>query len=269
MKNWTLKGLVAGKATTNWPNSGDNDGQDGVAGMPIFDPKQCSLGCQTCVQVCPTKAFSVEKNNLDEVSVSLDYGRCINCQICVETCPSEALKSSPQRAMVSRSKSDLVSSDLEGEPEVNRLQSRISSIFRGSLRLRHVDAGSCNGCESELGALNSPFYNLHRLGIFFTPSPRFADVLLVTGPVVPQMKEPLLRTWEAMPRPRFVVAAGTCAISGAPFDFGYSGGYGLSDLLPVDIFIPGCPPTPAELIHGLLLLTDRIDQKIHGGRNEP
>lgn len=269
MKNWTLKGLVAGKATTAWPDSGNNDGQDEVLGMPIFDPKQCSPGCRECVQVCPTKAFIITKDNLDEESVSLDYGRCVNCQICVESCPTEALKSSPNLLFATRSKSDLVCSDRESEPEVDELQSRISSMFKGSLHVRHVDAGSCNGCESELGALNNPFYNLHRLGIFFTPSPRFADVLLVTGPIVPQMKDPLLRAWEAMPRPRFVLAAGTCPIYGAPFDFGYSGGYGLNDLLPVDVFVPGCPPTPAAFIHGLLLLTDRIGQKVHGGRYEP
>ncbi len=269
MKNWTLKGLAAGKATTTWPDSGNDTGQDGVLGMPIFDPKRCSQGCRECVGVCPTKAISVRMDDLDEASVWLDYGRCVNCQLCIESCPTEALQSSSNLLFASKSVTDLRCSDRESAGEVDELKKRVSSMFKGSLHVRHVDAGSCNGCESELVALNNPFYNLHRLGIFFTPSPRFADVLLVTGPLVPQMKDPLLRAWEAMPEPRFVVAGGTCPIYGAPFDFGYSGGHGLNNFLPVDVFVPGCPPTPAALIHGLLLLTDRIGQKVHGGRYEP
>lgn len=201
-------------------------------------------------------------------SVSLDYGRCINCQICVESCPTDALQRSSDLVFAAKSRRDLIMDDISHDTEANELASRIRILFKSSLHIRHVDAGSCNGCESELQALNNPFYNLHRLGIFFTPSPRFADVLLVTGPVVPQMQEPLLRTYEGMPRPRFVIAGGTCPISGAPFDFGYSSGSGLDKHLPVDVFIPGCPPTPAAFIHGLLLLTDRISQRIHRGRYE-
>ena len=118
--------------------------------------------------------------------------------------------------------------------------------FRRSLHVRHVDAGSCNGCESELQALNNPFYNLHRLGIFFTPSPRFADLLLVTGPVTYAMLEPLRATYEAMPEPRWVMAVGTCAVSGGIAGGGYACGNGLDGVLPVDVFLPGCPPNPGR-----------------------
>ena len=114
--------------------------------------------------------------------------------------------------------------------------------FRRSLHIRHVDAGSCNGCESELQALNNPFYNLHRFGIFFTPSPRFADLLLVTGPVTYAMRDPLLRTYEAMPEPRWVMAVGACAISGGVAGGGYACANGLDGILPVDLYLPGCPP---------------------------
>jgi Ni,Fe-hydrogenase III small subunit len=129
-----------------------------------------------------------------------------------------------------------------------------------------VDAGSCNGCESELQALNNPFYNLHRLGIFFTPSPRFADVLLVTGPVTYAMHDPLQRTYAAMPEPKWVVAVGTCAISGGIVEGGYACGHGLEGVIPVDIYLPGCPPNPAAIIEALLLLLKRAPQKAKEGR---
>lgn len=128
-----------------------------------------------------------------------------------------------------------------------------------------MDAGSCNGCESELQALLNPFYNLHRLGIFFTPSPRFADLLLVTGPVTAAMREPLLRTYEAMPQPRWVMAAGTCATGGGTNGGGYACHEGLDGILPVDVWLPGCPPNPAALIEALLLLLRRRPQRVHGG----
>jgi Ni,Fe-hydrogenase III small subunit len=139
-------------------------------------------------------------------------------------------------------------------------------VFGRSLHIRHIDAGSCNGCESELQALNNPFYNLHRLGIFFTPSPRFADLLLVTGPVTYAMRGPLLEAYEAMPDPKFVMAMGVCAISGGTNGGGYACGNGLDGVLPVDIYVPGCPPNPAAMIHALLMLLERAPQRVRGGR---
>jgi Ni,Fe-hydrogenase III small subunit len=140
-----------------------------------------------------------------------------------------------------------------------------TSGYRRSLHIRHVDAGSCNGCESELQALNNPIYNLHRLGIFFTPSPRFADLLLVTGPVTNAMLEPLKAAYEAMPRPRWVMATGTCAVSGALTGGGYAAQQGLGDILPVDVWLPGCPPNPAAIIEALLMFLDRKEQRVRGG----
>ncbi len=149
-------------------------------------------------------------------------------------------------------------------PKVTEPESRHG--FRRSLHIRHVDAGSCNGCESELQALNNPFYNLHRLGIFFTPSPRFADLLLVTGPVTYAMREPLQRAYEAMPEPRWVMAVGTCAVSGGVAGGGYACGNGLEGVLPVDLYLPGCPPNPAALIEALLMFLERAPQRVKGGR---
>ncbi|MDE2149454.1 MAG: NADH:ubiquinone oxidoreductase, partial [Gammaproteobacteria bacterium] len=135
------------------------------------------------------------------------------------------------------------------------------------LHIRHLDAGSCNGCESELQALNNPFYNLHRLGIFFTPSPRAADLLLVTGTHTYAMRQALSATLEGMPRPRWVMAVGACAISGGPAQGGYASGHGLDGVLDVDLWVPGCPPSPAAIIHGLLLLLGRTSRKMHRGRD--
>lgn len=266
MKNWTLKGITSGKATTSWPRPNGDDGQIGVHGFPNFDPELCSDGCQECTKSCPTYAIFLEPAKDDPApKIAIDYGKCINCQNCVKVCPTNALSTTSNFLFGSKNRQDLVLSQTTEQVVKEQLKKSVKDMFGGSLHIRHIDAGSCNGCESELAAMVNPFYNLHRLGIFFTPSPRFADVLLVTGPVVPQMLSPLMRTYEAMPSPKLVIAAGTCAISGAPFDFGYSAGTGVDHQLNVDLYIPGCPPSPAAFIHGLLLLLGRADQHVRRG----
>lgn len=146
-----------------------------------------------------------------------------------------------------------------------QLLETIARLFRRSLHIRHVDAGSCNACESEIKQLTSPYYDLHRLGVFFTTSPRHADLLLVTGPVTRAMEAPLRRTYEAMPDPRLVVGVGACACDGGIFGPSCLTRGGLTGVLPVDVLIPGCPPTPLALIHGLLLAIGRAEQKLRGG----
>jgi Ni,Fe-hydrogenase III small subunit len=123
-----------------------------------------------------------------------------------------------------------------------------------SLSIRQVDAGSCNGCELEIHALNNAFYDLERFGIRFVASPRHADVLMVTGPVTRNMQEALERTWAATPAPKWVVAVGGCAVDGGLFAEGYGCVGGVSAVVPVDLHIPGCPPTPSQLLAGLLAL---------------
>src|SRR5262244_4093145 len=125
-----------------------------------------------------------------------------------------------------------------------------------SLSIREVDAGSCNGCELEIHALNNAFYDLERFGLRFVASPRHADVLLVTGPVTKNMREALERTWNATPDPKWVVAVGDCAIDGGLFSGGYACVGGVSEVVPVDLRIRGCPPRPIDLIRGLLALIE-------------
>ena len=131
-----------------------------------------------------------------------------------------------------------------------------------SLSIREIDAGSCNGCELEIIALNNAFYDLERFGLRIVASPRHADVLMVTGPVTRNMREALLRTWQATPAPKWVVAVGTCARSGGVFATSYACLQGVSDVVPVDLFIAGCPPPPIELLKGLLTLLTAAKQSV-------
>lgn len=160
----------------------------------------------------------------------------------------------------------MMPADGELERVSERLRLAIQRLFRRSLYIRHVDAGSCDACESEVKQLTSPYYDLHRLGVFFTTSPRHADLLLVTGPVTRAMEAPLRRTYEAMPDPKLVVAVGACACHGGVFGASGLTRGGLEGVLPVDVFIPGCPPTPFALIHGLLLAVGRTEQRLYHGR---
>jgi Ni,Fe-hydrogenase III small subunit len=126
-----------------------------------------------------------------------------------------------------------------------------------SLAIREVDAGSCNGCELEINALNNAFYDLERFGLSFVASPRHADVLLVTGPVAKNMREALLRTWQATPAPKWVIAVGDCAVDGGLFADSYACVGAVENVIPVDLRIRGCPPTPTQLLQGLLALLER------------
>ena len=133
-----------------------------------------------------------------------------------------------------------------------RLQQEILGMFAGSLAIRHVDAGSCNGCELEIHMLNNPYYNIEALGIKFVASPRHADLLLVTGPVVRNMEVALRRTYDAMPAPKLVVAVGDCGCNGGIFGESYASCGRVSNVIPVDVAVPGCPPTPTALMRGIL-----------------
>jgi Ni,Fe-hydrogenase III small subunit len=202
------------------------------------------------------------------------------CGLCEEACPEQAVTLTRNVELAARRKADLTvglrilgnghassdasAADLEAEIE-STLRDEITRVFGRSLHIRHVDAGSCNGCESELQALNNPYYNLHRLGIFFTPSPRFADLLLVTGPVTRPMEEPLRNAYEAMAEPKLVVAVGACACSGGIFPPTAFTLGGVDRIVPVDVYIPGCPPPPVALMHGLLVAVGRLEPKIRAG----
>jgi Ni,Fe-hydrogenase III small subunit len=142
-----------------------------------------------------------------------------------------------------------------------RLRRVIQRTLGRSLHVRHLDAGSCNGCEWEIAALLNPYHDIQRLGIDFVASPRHADLLLVTGIMTRNLEDAARRTYEAMPAPRLVVAVGACAISGGVFAGTYAGRDGIGDVLPVDVLVPGCPPRPEALIHGLLVAVGRMEPR--------
>lgn len=136
--------------------------------------------------------------------------------------------------------------------QASQVNDELLALLGRALAIRHVDAGSCNGCELEIHALNNPYYNIEGLGIRFVASPRHADLLLVTGPVSRNMEEALARTYEAMPQPKLVVAAGDCGCNGGIFGESYATVGGVSRVLPVDVAVPGCPPAPGEILRAIL-----------------
>jgi Ni,Fe-hydrogenase III small subunit len=145
-------------------------------------------------------------------------------------------------------------SDAEIEQLAPELKRMVDKQFRGSLAIRMVDAGSCNGCELEIHALNNPYYAIERYGVHFVASPRHADALLVTGPVSRHMEAALIATYAAMAKPCYVIASGDCACNGGEFGVNYASCGAVENVLPVDLKIPGCPPSPAQLTRGLLIL---------------
>jgi len=153
-----------------------------------------------------------------------------------------------------------------GDAAMSELAGRVEALVQKrlgrSLSIREVDAGSCNGCELEIHALNNPFYDLERFGLRFVASPRHADVLLVTGPVTHNMAEALKRTYNAAPDPKWVVAAGDCAANCGVFAGSYACAGAVADIIPVDVHIRGCPPTPVQLLEGLLALLQAAEGRM-------
>jgi Ni,Fe-hydrogenase III small subunit/formate hydrogenlyase subunit 6/NADH:ubiquinone oxidoreductase subunit I len=238
---------------------------------------------------CPTGAIEVQDSQGIR-RVTVDYGRCIYCGECAHADGSGAVQTTRRFELAACQRGDLIqiaeyaldAQGLQGEligcksgdsarpDEIETLRSEvrknISRLFGRSLAIREVDAGSCNGCEMEIGALNSPVYDLERLGMHFVASPRHADMLLVTGPVTRNMELALLKTYHATPAPKMVIAVGACGISGGIYGRNYATVGGVNAVLPVDVFIPGCPPRPHALLHGILLALGRMKQREFGGR---
>ena len=197
----------------------------------------------------------------------LDKGRCIMCGLCQEAAPAIfEVKSAFPRPVKSRSglvvaqSPDTAPSGPESSHEElgRRLSEKITKTLGRSLAIREVDAGSCNGCEVEVAALNNAIYDIERFGVHFVASPRHADVLLVTGVGSRNMESALRRTYDATPDPKVVVAVGACAATGGIFGDTYTTSGGIGNIVPVDVYVPGCPPRPEALLYGLLLAVDRI-----------
>ncbi len=205
----------------------------------------------TAVATCP---FSALTNKDDKLQV--DLGRCLFCADCpaVET---GALNFSKDYRLAASRREDLVLEDATYRL-AEQLDKKVRKLFGRSLKLRQVSAGGCNACEADLNVLGTPVFDLSRFGIQFVASPRHADGVMVTGPVTENMKIALLDTYAAIPEPKLVIASGACAISGGPYCHSPEAHGGIGDLLPVDLYIPGCPPHPYTALDGLLRLIGRI-----------
>jgi Ni,Fe-hydrogenase III small subunit len=227
--------------------------------MPeVIAPRLTSAIAQRLVEVCPTAAFRVE-NDAGRPQLSLSYGECIGCGRCFE--PSEgAVAAAKSISCCGHAKEQLVRRwDIESRAEITPaspnpeiVRGQIHSLFGKALNIRQLDAGSCNGCEAEITALTNPYYDLERFGIHFVASPKHADMLLVTGPVTRNMADAVKATYEAVPAPKLVVAVGACGCSGGIFAGSHAVVGAVDALIPVDGYIPGCPPTPAMLVTGIL-----------------
>jgi len=246
MLEWIARGLRKGVVTSRYPRGAEPelDGFHGRVEIVETDGARDELEA-----LCPTGAISVSGG-----LVSLDRGRCILCGACVEAEP-ERFRFSPAYETASRRRAGVVvGASVERQLEAVRLPlGEQARPLRRSIHIRHVDAGSDGAEEWEISALTNPYYDMQRLGLYFTLSPRHADVLLVTGGVTRSMEKPLERAYEVMPEPKAVVAAGTDACSGG---FAATTGEiagGVDRVLPVDVYVPGSPPSPIALLHGLLL----------------
>ena len=253
MLEWLLRGLRQGRMTTRYPR-GPEPAPPGFRGhVELLDITDAT---EELAAVCPTGAIGVD----DRRQVSLDRGRCILCGECVLSAP-ERFRFAGSQAMAARSRAALLvtADDLPTEPPSRPTLGELAPALRRSIHVRHIDCGSDGSEEWEIQALWNPYYDIQRLGFFLTNAPRHADVLLVTGGVTPAMRAPLERTWEVMPGPKALVAVGTDACSGGIAAGGGLVAGGVDRVLLVDVYVPGSPPAPIAILHGLLLAVGLLD----------
>lgn len=231
---------------------------EGARGLPRLTDRACSgAECYSCVSACPTNAIKVL--DIDgSGAVTLDLGMCIACGLCVDLCPTGTIANDLTTRVATDSREDLLLTNSGGlgtgegasKPEEQATGRAAFNPFARSVAARVVSTG-CTACDLEIGAAVNPIFDMERFGVHVVASPRFADVLLVTGPVPRGMQTALASCYQAMSRPRKVIAVGSCAVSGGLHRGGYAEANGIGELLPIDVFIPGCPPHPWSVIHGV------------------
>jgi Ni,Fe-hydrogenase III small subunit len=233
MSQWVIKGIRAGIKTTAYPAQAET--ATGVSpGVPMggeFSANEIAA----LIARCPTGVFSERDGR-----IIVDHRRCVHCYRCVR---------SVERPVDWRQTYEWGT--------VRDGQHTFAQPFHHSIHIIVVDAGDCGACLNEVKQLNNPYYNMHRLGFFITPTPRHADVLLVVGPVTDHLRDALRKIYDAMPTPKRVVAVGACALSGGVFAESFVCAKGVADVLPVDVEVPGHPPPPLAILHGLLVAVGR------------
>jgi len=226
---------------------------DRFKGRPVLDALRCGAGdCAKCAAVCPVGALKCAAGR-----PTLDIGRCLFCGECEKACPAGVVRFTADHQLAARDRGALVRGSAEAALKA-ALDEKTRRLFGRSLKLRQVSVGGCNACEADCNVLNTLAWDLGRFGIQFVASPRHADGLLITGPVTKNMELALRKTWEAVPGPKLVVAVGACAIAGGPYVDHAEANNGAAGIVPVNLFVPGCPPHPLTILDGLLRLLGRV-----------
>jgi Ni,Fe-hydrogenase III small subunit/formate hydrogenlyase subunit 6/NADH:ubiquinone oxidoreductase subunit I len=259
-----LRSLRTGIVTIRYPEAPAHP-PERFRGAPTVCPGS-TVGKLPPASVCPSGAITNGPGRY-----GIDVGRCIFCGRCAESSLDGAIELGRQVELATRQRKGLVvevQSDHDGRavelpspPPGAEVAEQIRRTLGRSLALRHLDSGSCNACDWELTALLNPVYDVRRLGIDFVASPRHADGVIVTGPVTRNLETAVRRTYDAVPEPRIVIAVGACATSGGIVGRSYASAGGVAEVLPVDVFIPGCPPRPEAIIFGILLAIGRIAER--------
>lgn len=249
-----LARMQQGHRTMKYPDGPAPAMPDRFRGRPVIDASKCRSGCRACADACPTGAIKLDG------TMELDLGKCLFCTDCVSACPDKAITYGSDYRLSVRKREDLV---LTQEQQVLKLASslegRLKRLFGRSLKLRQVSAGGCNACEADVNVLGTVGWDLGRFGIQMVASPRHADGLLITGPVTQNMHLALKKTYDAVAEPKIVIAVGACAISGGPYIDHQQVNDGADAVVPVDLYIPGCPPHPLTILDGLLRLVGRLE----------
>ncbi len=251
-----LERMRQGYRTMSYPRGKAPELPARFAGRPEMQAVSCPDGCRACIESCPTDAIQAAS------ALELDTGACIFCRACESACPLGAISFGRDHQLAAARRGDLVVRPAQPDRPAPRppaaLHAEAARLFGRSFKLRQVSAGGCNGCESDVNVLNTIGWDLGRFGIQFVASPRHADGLLITGPVTENMRLALEKTWRALPGPRVVIAVGACAVAGGPYRGHPEAHDGADSVVPVDLYIPGCPPHPLTILDGLLRFLGRI-----------